>query len=109
MLLTGSHTARVWYSGDDKFRIALVGNLAETDLIRNGEDAWLWTSGANTAQHLRIPANADARATRVEESIAPQAAAAQALAAIDPTTEVSVDGTARVAGRAAYELVLRAA
>jgi hypothetical protein len=33
-------------------------------------------------------------------------AAEALLAAVDPTTEVTVDGTAEVAGRAAYELVL---
>ena len=55
-LVTGSHTARVWYDGTDKARVALVGNLAETDLIRNGRDVWLWTSGKNTAQHVVLPA-----------------------------------------------------
>ncbi len=37
----------------------------------------------------------------------PQQAANQALAAIDPTTAVTVDGTARVARRSAYTLILR--
>ena len=41
------------------------------------------------------------------EKLTPQQAASQALAAIDPTTKVSVDGTASVAGRSAYELVLK--
>ncbi len=38
--------------------------------------------------------------------LTPQQAAEQALAAIDPTTAVSTDGTRTVAGRDAYELVL---
>jgi outer membrane lipoprotein-sorting protein len=108
VLLAGSHTARVWYDGGDKARIALVGDLAETDLVRNGRDVWLWTSGRNTAQHMVL--NAEERRTGVApspaESMAPQAAAEQALAAVDPTTKVRVDGTASVAGRSAYELVL---
>jgi outer membrane lipoprotein-sorting protein len=110
-LLAGSHTARVWYDGADKARVALVGSLAETDLVRNGRDAWLWTSGANTAEHFRLPAHpaADGGAKpspSPTESLTPQQAAKQALAAIDPTTKVTVDGTASVAGRSAYELVL---
>jgi outer membrane lipoprotein-sorting protein len=106
-LLAGSHTARVWYDGGSKARVALVGNLAETDLVRNGRDAWLWTSGDNTAQHLVLPAAAAGHeAPTTSESMTPQQAARQALAAVDPTTKVSVDGTARVAGRSAYELVL---
>jgi outer membrane lipoprotein-sorting protein len=107
-LLAGSHTARVWYDGADKSRIALVANLAETDLVHNGRDVWLWTSGANTAQHAQLPARTGTRTPEaVTPQMTPQQAAKQALAAIDPTTKVSVDGTASVAGRSAYELVLQ--
>jgi outer membrane lipoprotein-sorting protein len=108
-LLAGSHTAHVWYDGADKARIALVGPLAETDFVRNGRDVWIWTSGANTAQHYQLPAakpGIAAAAPGTAESVTPQKAAAQALAAVDPTTKVTVDGTASVAGRSAYELVL---
>jgi outer membrane lipoprotein-sorting protein len=108
-LLAGSHTAHVWYDGADKARIALVGPLAETDFVRNGRDVWIWTSGANTAQHYQLPAakpGSAAQAPGTAESVTPQKAAAQALAAVDPTTKVTVDGTASVAGRSAYELVL---
>jgi outer membrane lipoprotein-sorting protein len=110
-LLAGSHTARVWYDGADKARVALVGSLAETDLVRNGRDVWLWTSGPNTAQHVRLPATSAHKdgsepSPSPTESLTPQQAAQQALAAVDPTTKVTVDGTASVAGRSAYELVL---
>lgn len=106
-LLAGSHTARVWYDGKDRARVALVGDLAETDLVRNGRDVWLWTSGKNTAQHIVLPAHAPRNAQPTpSESLTPQAAAGRALAAVDPTTKVRVDGTASVAGRSAYELVL---
>ncbi|MGZ4631983.1 MAG: LolA family protein, partial [Actinomycetes bacterium] len=108
-LLAGSHTARVWFDGNDRARIALVGPLAETDLVRNGRDVWLWTSGKNTAQHIVLPDHKGAAQTTTPspaESLTPQAAAAKALAAVDPTTKVTVDGTASVAGRSAYELVL---
>ena len=32
-LLTGSHTLRVWYAGDGKQRVALLGSLGETDVV----------------------------------------------------------------------------
>jgi len=112
-LVAGSHTARVWYDGGSNARIALVGNLAETDLVHNGRDVWLWTSGRNTAQHWRLPAHAVDKTSSdpspspsAAESVTPQQAAKQALAAVSPTTKVTVDGTASVAGRSAYELVL---
>ena len=106
-LLSGSHTARIWLDGKDKARVALVGQLAETDLVRNGRDVWLWTSGKNTAQHGRLPAATDReQAAPTPEALTPQEAAQRALAAINPSTHVRVDGTASVAGRSAYELVL---
>jgi outer membrane lipoprotein-sorting protein len=108
-LITGSNTARVWYAGDQKVRLALLGTLGETDVVRNGTDVWTWQSRGNTATHSTIPADA---ATRKPAPLAtglpstPQEAAAAALAAIDPTTAVSTTGSAKVAGRDAYELVL---
>src|SRR4051812_37995427 len=41
-LITGSNTARVWYAGEDKVRLALLGTLGETDVIRSGSDVWIW-------------------------------------------------------------------
>jgi outer membrane lipoprotein-sorting protein len=108
-LVAGSNTARVWYAGVDKVRLALLGTQGETDLIRNGPDVWLWSSTDQKASHLKIPAGA---ADKHPESLAgslpktPQEAADAALAAIDPTTKVSTTGAAKVAGRDAYELVL---
>jgi outer membrane lipoprotein-sorting protein len=108
-LLTGSHTLRVWYAGDTKQRLALLGSLGESDLVRNGKDAWVWQSEGNSATHYTLPA-AVAGGKRTEPSlpagVTPQQAAEQALAAIDPTTAVTTDGTRQVAGRDAYELVL---
>jgi outer membrane lipoprotein-sorting protein len=112
-LLTGSHTVRVWYGGPQQTRLALVGDLAESDLVRNGSDLWLWSSKDRTAEHVKLPAKtaktdpAEAARKQALASMTPAQAAAQALAAVDPTTAVSVDGTARVAGRSAYELVLK--
>ncbi|MEU7901660.1 hypothetical protein [Actinoplanes sp. NPDC049118] len=108
-LVAGSNTARVWYAGEDKARLALMGTLGETDLIRNGSDVWLWRSSDSTATHFKLPADGKdktpaALPTGVPST--PQEAADAALAAIDPSTAVSTTGAAKVAGRDAYELVL---
>ncbi|WP_025618901.1 LolA family protein [Salinispora cortesiana] len=104
-LLTGSHTLRVWHSGPDQQRIAFVDTLGQRDYIRSGRDVWLWNSQTNTATHRVLPEGEEA-ANPPEVPATPQEAAAQALAAVDPTTEVSVGRSATVAGRDAYELVL---
>jgi outer membrane lipoprotein-sorting protein len=108
-LIAGSNTARVWYAGQDKVRLALIGTLGETDVIRNGTDAWIWQSSSNTATHTTLPADtADHKSAPLAAGVpqTPQEAAAAALAAIDPTTSVTTTGSAKVAGRDAYELVL---
>lgn len=108
-LIAGSNTARVWYAGQDKARVALMGTSGETDLIHNGTDTWIWRSADKTATHLKARAEKAAKppaALPSEVPATPQEAAAAALAAIDPTTTVTTTGAAKVAGRDAYELVL---
>jgi outer membrane lipoprotein-sorting protein len=106
-LLGGSNTARVWYAGEGQARLALVGTDGETDMIRNGNDVWLWRSAEHSATHLSVPAGTpDKKAMPNNMPLTPQEAADQALAAITPTTKVDTTGAAKVAGRDAYELVL---
>ena len=92
-------------------RLALVGTLGETDVIRNGRDVWVWTSNNQTAAHTMIPAESarPAQQYRTPEQLpkTPQEAAQLALAAIDPTTSVTTSGASVVAGRDAYDLVLK--
>jgi outer membrane lipoprotein-sorting protein len=108
-LLTGSTQTRVWYAGENQTRLALISTLGETDVIRNGADLWVWRSKENTASHLKLPVHAQSTPPKALADglpSTPQEAAATALAAIDPTTSVTTSGAAKVAGRAAYELVL---
>src|SRR4051812_37303570 len=111
-LVSGSHTMRLWYAGPDHVRLALLGQLGESDLIRNGGDVWAWSSADNTATHWTAPTGDMGEAPQVTPDpssaaiTTPQQAAEAALAAIDPTTRVATDPTAVVAGRSAYELVL---
>ena len=98
-LITGSHTANVFVGGPTTQRIQLLEGFAERDLIRNGDSVWLYDSDAKEATHLTGSAGLPA-----SPSITPAEAAEKLLAAIDPSTEVEVVDTARVAGRAAYEL-----
>jgi outer membrane lipoprotein-sorting protein len=109
-LVSGTHTLRVWYAGPHRQRLALLGTLGETDFVHNGRDLWTWSSRDNTATHRVLPPELAAAPTPQSLAsalpVSPREAADRALAAIDPTTKVSTDGTAQVAGRAAYELVL---
>ncbi|BFU44486.1 LolA family protein [Krasilnikovia sp. MM14-A1004] len=107
-MVTGNNSARVWYAGQDRMRVAAQSLLGETDVIRNGRDVWLWRSKDNTATHLTLPRDGQDKPKALPSGVpsTPQEAADAALAAIDPTTQVSTTGAAEVAGRDAYELVL---
>src|SRR5436309_12224155 len=81
--------------------------LAETDVVHNNTDMWTYDSLTMQVTHGSVPAHKDQKAAAAQTTAdTPPEVAAQALKAIDPTTVVSVDRTARVAGRSAYLLVL---
>ena len=114
-LISGTHTMRVWFAGPDMARMALLGTLGESDVIRNGRDVWVWSSKDKTAKHYVLPTHDAADKSgptpgmtgATDLPTSPQAAAERALAAITPSTQVTTSGTATVAGRSAYELVLK--
>ena len=104
-LLTGSHTMRIWYDGPTRQRVALLAPLSERDVIHNGKNLWTYTSTTNEVTHQTVSPRLPTAGT-ASLGLTPQQAAQAALKAVDPTTEVSVDLTARVAGRAAYQIDL---
>ena len=113
-LISGTHTLRVAYAGPDKSKVALLGELSESSVIRDGSDVWTWSSSDNAVTHATIDASDRAAKTDGAEKDGapadapktPQETAARLLAAVGPTTQVSVATDTTVAGRAAYELVL---
>lgn len=131
-VLTGSHTAHVSIDGPEHVRVALDAPQAETDWIRNGNDLWSWDSSSQHVLHTTMPVQAaeaaDTGSTDPADSadsadpadpadtkssdgdttprLDPAAAANELLAAIDPTTLVTVRTPGYVAGRPVYELVV---
>lgn len=107
----GSNQIRLWYAAPDKLRVAVLDDLGETDVIRNGGDLWTWSSGSDRAQHYPLPARfAHAVRWPAEPGPAgtdPVTVGRSILAALASDTEVSTDGTEMVADRQASRLVLR--
>jgi outer membrane lipoprotein-sorting protein len=107
--ISGTHTWRLWYSSPQQARVAMLGNMGESDIIRNGRDLWVWSSADKKATHATLPAHTDKAAptpSPTDLPKTPQEAADLALKALSPTTSVTTAGSAVVAGRDAYELVL---
>ncbi|GAA2033819.1 outer membrane lipoprotein carrier protein LolA [Agromyces tropicus] len=125
-LATGSFDAKVYVDGEHA-RLQVLDTLAERNVYVNPGEAWFVDSETRTATRLAAPDEADLAALREElERLADDAAAEaeagrpdgeqlptpqqlldRALDRLDETTEVSVGTDGRVAGREAYELVLR--
>lgn len=108
-LVTGSHTVRVFYGGPERQRVALLGQLSESDVIHNGKVLWTYSSSTRQVTKATLTSSTEDAVKAAPNSVAamtPMAQAQRVLAAIDPTTAVTVDRTAYVAGRSAYQVLL---
>lgn len=105
-LASGTHNWRVWTDGAKAQRVALVQGSNESDVIRNGDDVWIWSSQASTAEHYSLAGDKTQATPPASPTKTPEEIAADVLKAIDPTTAVTTSRTSYVAGRSAYELVL---
>ena len=105
-LLTGSHTPRVYAEGPTKQRVQVMDSLAERDAIRNGTDAWLYSSKDKTATHVVLPAKSTSETIAPDHVQTPAQLADDLLAKVEPSTTVTLGDNQSVAGRNAYELIL---
>lgn len=100
---TGDHRLRVWSSADG-YRVSDLLPLGERSIFVSRTDAWAWDSSTYTAYHLGPYPPSNPQRGEAPLLGDPLALARLALEALDPTTSVSVSGTARVAGRPVYVL-----
>lgn len=105
-LLTASHTLRVYVDGPTKSRVQILDDMAERDAIRNGDDLWLYDSSDASAAHSTLPADTSTSPETPSEELTPAELATRFLDAVDPSTDVTIGDPVKVAGRAAYDLIL---
>ncbi|MEV0170876.1 sigma-E factor regulatory protein RseB domain-containing protein [Streptomyces sp. NPDC050803] len=103
-LATGTHTLRVAVDGPDRQKLSLMENAAEYSLIHNGKDVWGYDSKSNEVFHGTA---AESEHKEKEVPATPKDLTEEALKSVDDTTSVTVDGTAQVAGRDAYRLLIK--
>ncbi|WP_086802541.1 LolA family protein [Streptomyces caniscabiei] len=118
-LATGTHTLRIAADGPDRQKLSLLDEAAEYSVIHNGDDLWAYDSASNEVYHATGAGSEgegkdragkggeDVPDTAEDVPATPQQLAEEALKAVDDTTSVTVDGTAQVAGRDAYKLVVK--
>ncbi len=118
--LTSGQGVSIWYRDPQHIRLAVPVQAGESDLRLDGRTVWLWNSKTQTATHVVLPAHFSAPGNGAgifpswhsgssssgpaDLPNSPLAAARKLLAAIGPSTSVTVQRNVYVAGRAAYQL-----
>lgn len=113
-LASGTHTFRVAADGPDRQKLTFLDGKDEYSLIHNGNDVWGYASKSSEVFHEKAPQSgkegggaSEHKKTADRLATSPQQLAEEVLKAAGPTTEVGVGDTAQVAGRDAYQLVLK--
>ena len=107
-LLTGSHTAEVYFDGD-RSRLQVLDRLAERNVYvdRAAGEGWFVDSETQTATHFTVDGDMSPPQPRRDATgQTPQQMLDDALATLGESTEILVGTDGRVAGRDVYELVL---
>ncbi|MET7411850.1 LolA family protein [Streptomyces rubiginosohelvolus] len=113
-LTSGTHTLRVAADGPERQKLSVLGDASEYSVIHNQGEVWAYDSKSDEVYHAEAPEGRDGgehaeKAPKGTEGAAatPKDFAEKALAAAGDTTSVTVDGTAQVAGRDAYQLLIK--
>ncbi|MFJ4969198.1 outer membrane lipoprotein carrier protein LolA [Streptomyces sp. NPDC088755] len=110
-LTSGTHTLRVAADGPERQRLSILQDASEYSVIHNKGEVWAYDSRSDEVYHAEAPegAGAEKEAPKAPKDVpaTPKDFAEQALAAVGDTTSVTVDGAAQVAGRDAYQLVIK--
>lgn len=113
-LASGTHTLRIAADGPERQKVSLLDDSAEYSLIRDGDEVWAYDSASDEVFHSKDAGRQDAPrkekgALPSELPTTPKEFADEVLKASDGTTSFRVGGTAQVAGRDAYRLVVEPA
>ncbi|MEU8465489.1 DUF2092 domain-containing protein [Streptomyces sp. NPDC029003] len=110
-LANGTHTFRVAADGPDRQKLTFLDGRDEYTLVHNGTDVWGYDSKSKEAFHEKADGKDAGRGpdkkTADRLGASPQQLAQDLLKQAGPTTDIAVGDTAQVAGRDAYQLVLK--
>ncbi|MEU7025263.1 DUF2092 domain-containing protein [Streptomyces sp. NPDC046275] len=105
-LVSGAHTLRVAADGPDRQKLTILDGSDEYSLVHNGDDLWAYDSASNEVFHEK-GRSPEGGTPEKELPGTPKQLADEVLKAAGDTTSITVGGTAKVAGRDAYQLVIK--
>ncbi|MCE7078901.1 hypothetical protein [Streptomyces sp. ST2-7A] len=117
-LATGNNTLRIAVDGPERQRLVIAEGDEELSVFHVEGEVWMYDGSSNTAYHAALPREEwnetleeyehRERSGPQEElgGLTPQEAAQRLLEEAGEHAEITVDGTVRVAGREAYELLI---
>ena len=103
-LLAGSHTAKVWYGGVKRERVAVLDPTGEVDYFRIGSDYWRWDPMARSAVGMTLPNLSSQTSWSPIPRVLPGQVGWWAADTADSHTRLSMDAGGYIAGRAVYRL-----
>ncbi|MDI3329514.1 MAG: hypothetical protein QJR09_02115 [Micrococcus sp.] len=110
--LTGTHEARLFADGHDRFRLQLLEGADQKDLVLNEGELWSYDSAENEAVHLTLPrhgAGEESPLARQHPGVAmptPEQIAERLLEKAEAHSVVSVEEGTSDSGRDVYTLRL---
>lgn len=106
-LAAGDSALQIAVDGPDRQRLTIEDGSEELSVIHNGDDLWAYDSAGDVVYHSAVPEDAPGAGTEDPlGGLTPRQLAEEVLAEAEGEADVSVDGTARVAGRQAYQLLV---
>ncbi|WP_107049339.1 LolA family protein [Streptomyces sp. NRRL F-5727] len=104
-LVSGTHTLKIAADGPDRQKLTLLDGKEQYSIVHNGDEVWAYDSRSGEVFHEKGVEEAG-EAPGQELPASPKQLADEVLKAAGDTTSVTVGGTAKVAGRDAYRLVI---
>lgn len=101
---SGGEAAHVYTDGEGRARVSISQGGSERTIVRDGTTTWIWDSADRSVRKL---VDGPQETKTPETTMAdPATAARDFIALMGKDSTITVDGTARVADRPVYQLVL---
>ncbi|MFI7115623.1 outer membrane lipoprotein carrier protein LolA [Amycolatopsis sp. NPDC049868] len=99
-------SAQISTDGAGKSKVSLTEGSSQQTIVQNGQTVWEYSSKDNSATKVTIPDGLAKEHQEKGKNVDPATVASELLGKVRESSTIAVSGTASVANRSAYELVL---